>query len=198
MTNILVLRSSVMGAASVSNLLVDALLKRWPGAEVTTRDLGAHPMPHLLPESVSGLFGARDGAAADTADIADQATRELQAADVLVIGAPMYNFGIPSTLKTWFDHLLRAGVTFRYTATGLEGLMGGRRAFVVEARGGSYRDGAAAAMDSQEPHLRALLGLMGITDVTFVQAENLANGPDAKSESIEAARSIIDALPLAA
>ena len=196
MTNILVLKSSVVGTASVSNQLVDALIARVPGATVTTRDLGADPVPHLLPASVSGLFGNREGAAGETADRADLVTAELKAADVVVIGAPMYNFGIASTLKAWFDHVLRAGVTFQYTAEGPKGLLSGKRAIVMESRGGFYSAGPTMALDAQEPHLRALLEFIGITDITFIRAEKLAVSPEAKAESIASARKEIDALPL--
>lgn len=194
MTQILVLKSSAGGPASVSNQLVDALVARWPDATVTTRDLGADPVPHLLPVALSGLFGNREGAAADTADLADATTAELAAADVIVIGAPMYNFGIPSTLKAWFDHVLRAGTTFRYTEQGPQGLLTGKRAFVMEARGGFYSAGPLTSLDAQEPHLRSMLGLMGITDVTFVRAEKLAMGPDARAASVAAALDEVAAL----
>ena len=196
MTNILVLKSSAAGAASVSNQLVDAFVARWPAATVTTRDVGADPVPHLLPIALSGLFGNREGPAGETADRADEVTAELKAADVLVIGAPMYNFGIPSTLKAWFDHVIRAGVTFNYTAEGPKGLLHGKRAIVLEARGGFYSDGIAKTMDAQEPHLRSMLGLMGITEVTFVRAEKLAVSADAKAESVQTALKEVAALPL--
>jgi FMN-dependent NADH-azoreductase len=115
----------------------------------------------------------------------------------------MYKFGMPSTLKAWFDHVLRAGITFRYSQAGPEGLLEGRKAIVIESRAGLYSEGPAAAMDSQEPHLRTLLGFMGIGDVTFVRAEKLAFGPDSAAASIEAAveqlRSLaLEELPLAA
>ena len=106
----------------------------------------------------------------------------------------MYNFGIPSTLKAWFDHVLRAGVTFRYTEAGPEGLLKGKRAIVIESRGGFYSEGPAQAMDSQEPHLRTLLGFIGITDVTFVRAEKLAFGPEAREQAIAAARAELERL----
>jgi FMN-dependent NADH-azoreductase len=123
---------------------------------------------------------------------------ELRAADVLVIGAPMYNFGIPSTLKAWFDHVLRARVTFRYTEKGPEGLVTGKKAIVVESRAGLYSEGSSAALDSQEPHLRTLLAFMGITDVTFVRAEKLAFGPEAAEASLAAATHQLHELALAA
>jgi FMN-dependent NADH-azoreductase len=100
----------------------------------------------------------------------------------------MYNFGIASTLKSWFDHVLRAGVTFRYTEAGPEGLLAGKRAIVIVTRGGLYSEGPASVMDSQEPHLRTLLGFIGITDVTFVRAEKLAFGPEARDQAIGAAQ----------
>jgi FMN-dependent NADH-azoreductase len=100
----------------------------------------------------------------------------------------MYNFGIPSTLKSWFDYVLRAGITFRYGESGPVGLLDGKRAVAVVSRGGLYSSGPAQPMDSQEPHLRTLLGFMGITDVTFVRAEKLGFGPEARAESIRAAQ----------
>lgn len=194
MTNILAIKSSAAGPASVSSQLVDGFLAQLPGAQVTLRDVGSEPVPHLSPATLGGLFGSRDGAAASTADLADAATAELKAADLIVIGSPMYNFGVTSTLKAWFDHVARAKVTFEYTAEGPKGLLHGKRAIVVEARGGFYSAGPAAAMDAQEPHLRAMLGLMGITDVTFVRAEKLAVSPEAKAASIAAAAAELTAL----
>ncbi|MEI2735652.1 MAG: NAD(P)H-dependent oxidoreductase [Rhodoblastus sp.] len=117
-------------------------------------------------------------------ELSDALVAELQAADTIVIGAPMYNFGIASTLKAWFDYVLRAGVTFRYTEAGPEGLLKGKRAIVVASRGGLYSEGPAKSFDSQEPHLRTLLGFIGITDVEFVRVERLAFGPEAREQSI--------------
>jgi FMN-dependent NADH-azoreductase len=121
--------------------------------------------------------------------LSDELIAELKAADTVVIGSPMYNFGIASTLKAWFDYVLRAGITFRYTENGPVGLIEGKRAIVVVSRGGLYSEGPAQAFDSQEPHLRTLLGFMGISDVTFVRAEKLAFGPEAREQAIAAARS---------
>lgn len=192
MTNLLVLNSSAAGGASVSTQLTTEFVERWreqePGSAVTVRDLGAEPLPHLTAERLPGLAAAGGTAAAEeTTRLADLLVAELSAADVLVIGAPMYNFGITSTLKVWFDHVLRAGVTFSYTAEGPRGLMTGKRALVVETRGGFYSEGPSAAMDAQEPHLRAMLGLLGITDVRFVRAERLAVGAEVRSDAIAAA-----------
>jgi len=197
MSTVLVLNSGIPGEGSVSRRLVgetvEALRDQDPAVKVISRDLGAAPVPHLNQASAGALRG---GATATTEQIAalalsDQLVEELKAADTLVIGAPMYNFGIPSTLKTWFDYVLRAGVTFSYTEAGPKGLLTGKRAIVVLTRGGLYSEGPAQAMDSQEPHLRTMLGFIGISDVTFVRAERLAFGEDAKVSSIAAARADI-------
>ena len=194
MSTVLVLTSSALGAASVSNQLVQdaiALLRlQDPHLRVITRDLGGNPIPHLTVESATALRGAEPANAAQAAAraLSDELIAELKAADTLVVGAPMYNFGIASTLKTWFDHVSRAGITFRYSESGAEGLLEGKRTIVVESRGGLYSDGPAKAMNSQEPHLRNLLSFMGITNVIFVRAENLAFGPEAREKAIDAAR----------
>ena len=191
MTNILIVRSSAGGAASVSNQLIDQLVADWGDdpVQVTVRDLDAEPIPHLTSATVGALRRAAEtDAEAGTRGLSDTLVAEVQAADVLVIGAPMYNFGIPSTLKAWFDHVLRAGVTFRYGAGGPEGLVTGKRAVVIETRGGVYSGGAAAAvMDAQEPHLRAMLGFIGVSDVAFVRAEGLAIDPAAGVAAARAA-----------
>jgi FMN-dependent NADH-azoreductase len=194
MTNVLVLTSSALGAASVSNQLAEEavarLAARDPKLTIVRRDLGQSPIPHLDADSATALRGAEPANAAQrqAQALSDALIAELQAADVIVIGAPMYNFGIASTLKAWFDYVLRAGLTFRYSESGPEGLMKGKRAIVVESRGGLYSSGPAQPMDSQEPHLRTLLGFIGITDVVFVRAEKLAFGPEAREQAIDAAR----------
>jgi FMN-dependent NADH-azoreductase len=193
MTKVLIIDSAATGEASVSRKLTSEFAQRLsshdPSAIVTHRDVGAAPVPHLTEATVGAIRGAE--AASDEAReaiaLSDRLIAELKDADVIVIGAPMYNFGIPSTLKAWFDHVLRARITFRYTAEGPEGLVKGKRAIVIESRAGFYSEGPAAAMDGQEPHLRTLLGFIGIEDVTFVRAERLAFGPDAASAAIEEA-----------
>ncbi len=196
MTSILVINSSALGAASVSKRLVDAtvdsLLAQAPSATVRRRDVGETPVPHLTMRNVVPEPGTEEERAARA--LSDALIAELQEADTVVIGAPMYNFGIPSTLKAWFDHVLRAGVTFRYTETGPEGLLKGKRAIVVLSRGGLYSEGPAKAMDAQEPHLRALLGFVGITDITFVRAEKLAIGPEDRAAAIDRAEAEIAGL----
>ncbi|MBB4631287.1 FMN-dependent NADH-azoreductase [Sphingosinicella soli] len=188
MQNILVVQSSVLGDASASRGLVGHFLDAArPGASVTVRDLGADPLPHLSGATLGGFSGADSPEATAERALSDALIAELQAADVVVIGAPMYNFGITSNLKSWFDRVLRAGVTFHYTAEGPVGHLTGKRAIVVETRGGFYGEGGATALDAQEPHIRAMLNFIGITDIVFVRAERLAISPEARTESLAAA-----------
>lgn len=208
MTNVLILDSAATGEASISRQLTDALaakLVRRPGTNIVRRDVGADPIPHLDGDTTAAIRGgeALTAKAREALALSDRLVDELKAADVLVIGAPMYNFGMASTLKAWFDHVLRAGITFRYTDAGPEGLVAGKKAIVIETRGGLYSSGPAAAMDSQEPHLRTMLGFMGVDDIAFVRAEKLGFGPEAAAAAIEAATAELDALaeeelPLAA
>lgn len=198
MTNILVLRSSILGDASASNRLVQETLDSLSGTEavsVIERDLVAKPVPYYDADAAQALRGGTDATPAQTAAraLSDELIAEVQAADVLLIGAPMYNFSISTQLRSWFDYVLRAGVTFRYTEKGPEGLLKGKRAIVVLTRGGLYSEGPARPMDSQEPYLRTLLGFIGITDVTFVRAEKLGFGPEARESAIQGARARIDA-----
>ncbi|MEA3065700.1 MAG: FMN-dependent NADH-azoreductase [Sphingomonadales bacterium] len=189
MTNVLIIDSAATGDASVSRRLtgeLEAILRGRGPVRIVRRDVGTAPVPHLTAETTPAIRGAEaeTEAARDALALSDDLIAELKAADLVVIGAPMYNFGMASTLKAWFDHVLRAGITFRYSEAGPEGLLKGRKAIVIESRAGLYSEGPAAAMDSQEPHLRTLLGFMGFTDVAFVRAEKLAFGPDAAAASI--------------
>jgi FMN-dependent NADH-azoreductase len=193
MTKALIVDSAATGEASVSRKLTDAfaqrLKERDPSARITRRDVGREPVPHLTEETVGVIRGtpAETEAGLRALALSNQLIAEIREADLIVIGAPMYNFGMPSTLKAWFDHVLRAGVTFRYTSEGPEGLVKGKRAIVVESRAGFYSEGPGSAMDHQEPHIRTLLGFMGVTDVTFVRAEKLAFGPEAATAAIDEA-----------
>ena len=156
MQNILVVQSSVLGDASASRGLInDFLTTLGTRANVTTRDVGTNPLPHLSGTTLGGFSGADGPEATAERALSDELIAELQAADVLVIGAPMYNFGITSNLKSWFDRVLRAGVTFHYTAEGPVGYLSGKRVIVVETRGGFYSEGDGKALDAQEPHIRA-------------------------------------------
>jgi FMN-dependent NADH-azoreductase len=196
MSHLLVINSSAAGRDSVSRVLVaDAvskLLEADPAAHVTHRDLGENPPPHLLSQTLNGVRGTA------TTDIefaarrlSDELIGELKAADTVVIGAPMYNFSVPTTLRAWFDHVLRAGVTFKYVDGAVRGLLGGKRVIVIESRGGLYSEGPAQAIDFQEPYLRHLLAFIGITDVTFVRAEKIGYGPAARTTAIEGAKAHI-------
>jgi FMN-dependent NADH-azoreductase len=190
MASVLVLNSSASGPDSVSRQLVsstvDQLRGKNPSLRLVERDLDANPVPHLNVETTAALRAGQTATAAqvEAQAFSDALIAELKAADTIVIGAPMYNFGIPSTLKAWFDYVLRAGLTFKYSEAGPEGLVTGKRAIVVLSRGGLYSSGPAQALDSQEPHLRTMLGFMGITDVTFVRAEKLGYGPEARQQAI--------------
>lgn len=202
MTTILHIDSGIFGAQSASNGLsaafVDALRAAQPKIAVIRRDLATDPLPHLDATLAASFMTApadRDGAVAEAGARSDAAVAELQAADILVIGLPMYNFNVPSTFKAWFDHVARAGVTFRYTAQGPEGLLTGKKAYILTARGGRYTGTGA---DHQEPFIRQFLGFLGITDVTFVYAEGLKMGEEAAAAALQAARSEIATLATAA
>ena len=197
MSTLLVIDSAATGDASVSRSLVRAAveaLKAEGATEVVYRDLDAAPLPHLTQASVAGIRAQPASETEHSARaLSDELIAELRAADILVIGAPMYNFSVPTTLRAWFDHVLRAGETFRYTEQGPQGLLPGKRVIVVESRGGLYSEGAAAASDFQEPYLRHLLGFMGLTDVTFVRAEKIGYGPEAREAAIAAATASLKA-----
>jgi len=196
MSNILVINSSAAGKDSVSRVLVaDAVTKLLgtnPAARITHRDLGENPPPHLVSQTLNGVRGT---AATDqefaARRLSDELIAELKAADTVVIGAPMYNFSVPTTLRAWFDHVLRAGVTFKYVDGAVHGLLAGKRVIVIESRGGLYSEGPAQAIDFQEPYLRHLLGFVGITDVTFVRAEKIGYGPEARTAALESAKTQI-------
>ena len=208
MKTALIVTSSASGDASVSNrlaaTLIDRLREADPATHIILRDVGAEPLPHLTADTVTAIKGEPATEAEHaTRALSDALIAELQAADIIVIASPMYNFGMSSTLKSWFDHVARAGVTFRYTAEGPEGLLKGKKAVVIESRGGFYSEGPASAMDGQEAHLRNLLGFIGIADPTFVRAEKLGYGPEAAEAAIAEASEALglfagEALALAA
>ena len=200
MNRILYLRSSLFGHDSVSNQLADEFLEglkaRKPGARVTTLDLAKDSLPHLGSEEFAAWTvpdEQRSDAQRELAALSDQLIDALFAHDTLVLAVPMYNLGIPSTLKAWIDRVARAGKTFRYTAEGPIGMVNDVRAYVFFARGGVYRE---TSLDTQTGHLRAVLGLMGITDVETVYAEGLAMGDKARSASLAEARSAISMLAM--
>lgn len=177
--------SSILGQNSASRELSAAIVARWqdavPGLQVGYRDLDAAPLPHL---SSMSLAGANAAEAAE----AERVMQEFLGADVIVIGAPMYNFGIPSTLKAWIDRLAVAGKTFHYTGTGPEGLAGGKKVVIASSRGGFHLDRGS---DFQEPYLRFLFGFLGITDIEIVRAEGLAVSPQHRVDGMGAAHASI-------
>lgn len=193
MKSLLVINSSAAREGSVSRTLVEEavarLLEADPLAKVVRRDVGAEPVPHLTVDTLNGVRGTPETHAEHRARaLSDELIAELRAADTVVIGAPMYNFGVATGLRSWFDYVLRAGETFSYSSAGPKGLLGGKRVIVIESRGGHYSEGPASAIDFQEPYLRHLLGFIGITDVTFVHAEKIGHGPEARSEAIAQAK----------
>ena len=205
MANLLFVASSLFGEGSQSRLIAGEFIDRWrqshPGTNVMTRELRADSIPHLSAATFAASLVAADARSAaeqQDAALADALIEEVEAADIIVIAAPMYNFAIPSTLKALIDHITRAGRTFRYDARGPEGLLKGRKVFVVTGRGGIYSDGPAKGMDFQEPYLRAMLGGFLGLDVTFIHVEGLKMSPEAAASGIERARKAIgDLLPTA-
>jgi FMN-dependent NADH-azoreductase len=191
MSRVLIIESSARQQDSVSRQLTQQFISQWrathPGDEITVRDLAVRQVPHLDIDLLGGWMKPQDQRnAVEQAALerSNELTDELVAADVVVLAAPMYNFAIPSTLKSWFDHVLRAGVTFKYGDTGPQGLLTGKRAYVLTARGGIY---AGSTLDHQEPYLRQVLGFVGIHDVTFIHAEGLNMGGDFSEKGLNQA-----------
>ncbi|MBP6612697.1 MAG: NAD(P)H-dependent oxidoreductase [Aquabacterium sp.] len=171
----------VEGANStrLANTVTARLQAKHPGATVTVRDLAVTPHPVLDAAALGALFTPADQRTPEQAArvaLDDALIAEVQAHDAIVLGVPMYNFGVPVQFKTWLDAIARAGVTFRYTANGPEGLIQGKKVYVAFARGGIYRDTPA---DSQTPYIQTILGFLGMTDVKYIHAEGLAMGPEA-------------------
>jgi len=166
----------------VANSIVARLQAENPAATLTLRDLASEPHPVLDESALGALFTpAEKRSAEQVARVAldDKLIAELQAADVIVLGVPMYNFGVPVQLKSWIDAIARNGVTFRYTETGPQGQLTGKTVYVALARGGRYRGTEA---DSQVPYLKTVLGFLGMTDVHFIYAEGLNMGPEAAEQ----------------
>jgi FMN-dependent NADH-azoreductase len=187
--NLLHVDSSALGAYSVSRELSGAIVDAWkrayPGAQVTYRDVAAQPLAHWTPVADASDPAVRIGA---------EVLEEFLAADVIVIGAPMYNFSIPSSLKAWIDRIAVAGKTFRYGANGPEGLAVGKRVILASSRGGYYgADTPAAARDFQENYLRQLFGFLGVSDIEIVRAEGVNVGAEQKAQAIASAHATIRA-----
>jgi len=198
MSKVLVLKSSILAGYSQSGHLTDYFVDQWaekhPADQITVRDLAAQPIPVLDGELVGAL---RPGDAPlsprqqEALALSDELIAELQAHDVIVIAAPMYNFNIPTQLKNYFDLVARAGVTFRYTENGPEGLVTGKRAVVVSSRGGIHKD---TPTDLLAPYMKLFLGFIGITDVNFVFAEGVAYGPEVAAKAQSDAKAAINSL----
>jgi FMN-dependent NADH-azoreductase len=192
MSTILEIHSSINGRSSVSSSLVGTYVESWrerhPEGRVITRDVNAQTVPHLDGERFGAFLAPaaeRDSRQQAHVAYSDALIDELRGADTIVLGVPMYNFSVPSTLKAWMDHVARAGVTFKYTDSGPVGLLEGKRAIVVATRGGRY---AGTDADSQTPFLRTFLSFIGIKDVRFVYAEGLNLGEESKNEAVSGAR----------
>ncbi|MEW5836208.1 MAG: NAD(P)H-dependent oxidoreductase [Pseudomonadota bacterium] len=189
--NVLHLDTSALGTYSISRQLTAAIVAQLQRDGVATRvdyrDLAAEPLPHWLPNPDT----ASEGALRDEAVL-----QQFLEADIVVLGAPMYNFSITTQLKAWLDRVMVAGRTFRYGPNGPEGLAGGKRVIVASSRGGIYSSGTAAAMDFQEPYLRAAFAFIGITDVEFVRAEGVAMGEESRDAALRQAHATIGGLAL--
>lgn len=195
MKTILQIQSSLFnGSGQSSRLASEFVARAFPNAQVTVRDLARDPVPHLDGERFSAFVARKqDRTAAQEAVVAysDALIGELRGADVLVIGLPMYNFGVPSQLKAWIDHIARAGETFRYTEKGPQGLLTGKKAYIFATRGGVY---AGTAADTQTQYLRQLLEFVGIADIEFVYAEGLAISEAARNAGLAAAQQRMESL----
>lgn len=179
--NILHLISSPRNGTSASiklgNTIVAQLQQKHPGAVVKTRNLASTPLPHLDETLLGAFFTPAEQRSPEQVALlgpSDEAVTELMAADLVVIGVPMYNFGIHSGLKAWIDHIVRAGLTFTYNSEGQEGLVKGKKVFLAVASGGVYSDGPLLSADFTGPYLKQILGFIGITDITTFRAEGLA------------------------
>ena len=187
-------RREAANSTRVANSIVARLQSANPEAGLTVRDLAATPHPVLDEAALGALFTPADKRTAEQAArvaLDDALIAQLQSVDAIVLGVPMYNFGVPVQLKTWIDAIARAGVTFRYTANGPEGLVKGKKVYVALARGGLYRDTPA---DSQVPYLKSVLAFLGMTDVEFIYAEGLAMGADSASKAFAEAEARIGEL----
>jgi FMN-dependent NADH-azoreductase len=192
MTTLLQINSSINNGNAQSSWLADqfvaALRARGPDVRLIKRDLVSNAVPHLTAERFAAFIAKPEERTADQRAVvaySDELISELKDADTVVLGLPMYNFGVPSQLKAYFDHIARAGVTFRYSATGPQGLLTGKKVYVFAARGGQY---VGTPLDTQTSYVRAFLRFLGMDDVEFVYAEGLAMGPQARQTSLANAK----------
>ena len=193
MSTLLQIKSSIFGdhgnSSQLANHFVSAWQRQHPHGQVVVRDLSAEPVEHLSAAHAGAFFTPAEQRSSEQAALvarSDALVEEVRSADIIVLGVPMYNFGVPSQLKAWFDQIARAGVTFKYTETGPVGLLDNKPVLVFAARGGLY---ANTDNDHQAPYLKQFLGFVGLTDVTFVYAEGVNMGDDRKAEALATARS---------
>lgn len=198
MTTLLQINSSLNSHNGQSSQLTGRFVSAWqaghPEGRVVLRDLAAEPVPHLDAERFGAFLATPEARNAEQQAVvaySDALIDELKAADVVVLGLPLYNFGIPSTLKAWIDHVARAGVSFRYTETGPVGLLTGKKVYVVAARGGRY---AGTPLDTQTGYIRNLFAFLGMNDIEFVYAEGLAMGEAPKQAALEQAHQQLEKL----
>jgi len=194
MKTILQVNTSILGNEGQSTRLADALVAKLDADRVVVRDLASDPVPHLTAERFAAFIAAKEKRTPQQEKIlaySDKLIHELKQADTLVLGLPMYNFGVPSMLKAYFDHVARAGVTFRYTEKGPVGLLTGKKAYVIATRGGFYE---GTPLDTQTAYVRDFLAFLGITDVEFVYAEGLAISEASKTASLAKARESLQQL----
>ncbi|WMS86110.1 FMN-dependent NADH-azoreductase [Pleionea litopenaei] len=196
--NILHIESSIFAENGVSSQLSRTLLEKLtlenPGSEIRHKHFGQEPVPHFDGETLQALMqdpDSRSGEQKDKVAYADQQIADVQWADVIVIGLPMYNFSVPSMLKAWFDFIARAGVTFRYTEKGPEGLLLNKKVHILATRGGQYKD---TPIDTQIPFVKTFLNFLGITDINVIYAEGLNMGDDLKTLAIADAENQIQQL----
>ncbi len=194
--NILQINSSARADNSHSTRLAGEITARLqainPGASVNVRDLGANPHPAIDEAALGALFTPAEQRTPEQAArvaLDDALIAEIQAADAVVLGVPMYNFGVTAQLKNWIDAIARARVTFQYTENGPEGLLKGKKVYIALTRGGQYRN---TPTDSQVPYLKTVLGFLGMTDIQFIYAEGLAMGPEGEQKAMATARAEIE------
>lgn len=192
MMNILHINSSLFGeggkSSQMANEFIQALRSKLDNSALVSRDLHNNPLPHLDGERFSAFVTPaenRSDAQKRIVAESDVLINELRDADIIILGIPLYNLGVPSTFKAYIDHIARAGETFRYTANGPEGLLSNKKVYVFAARGGQYKD---TPLDTQTPYLRHIFGLMGISDIEFVYAEGLNMGPEVADKALADAR----------
>src|ERR1700694_4928715 len=198
MKTLLQIQTSMFSSGGESSRLAAQCVAQWrkanPAGRVVVRDIGRDPVPHLTAERFQSFLAQADARTAEqhaVAGYSDTLIDELRQADGIVLGLPMHNFGVPSTLKAYFDHIARAGVTFSYTEKGPQGLLTGKKAYVFATRGGLYQ---GTPLDTQTSYVRDFLRFLGIDDVEFVYAEGLAMGDAAKSEALAKAGRVIQSL----